>query len=92
MEASRIELSEAQRAELEDGYRKEEQHCFGMRCIAVLLKSEGLSSAKVVESHVCTKGHVPLRLAAVWRGCLRPLAKDSPLVITRNDWPFYPAI
>ena len=49
MKATRIELSEAQRAELEKGYRKGERHCFRMRCLAVLLKSEGLSSAKVGE-------------------------------------------
>ena len=49
MKATRIELSEAQRAELEKGYRKGERHCFRMRCLAVLLKSEGLSSARVGE-------------------------------------------
>ena len=49
MKATRIELSEAQRAELEKGYRKGNRHCFRMRCLAVLLKSEGLSSAKVGE-------------------------------------------
>ena len=49
MRASRIELSEAQRAGLDGGYRKGEQHCFRMRCLAVLLKSEGMSSAKVGE-------------------------------------------
>ena len=49
MKATRIELSEAQRAELEKGYRKGDRHCFRMRCLAVLLKSEGLSSAKVGE-------------------------------------------
>ena len=49
MKATRIELGEAQRAELENGYRKGERHCFRMRCLAVLLKSEGLSSAKVGE-------------------------------------------
>ena len=47
MRASRIELSEAQRAGLERGYRRGEQHCFRMRCLSVLLKSEGMSSAKV---------------------------------------------
>lgn len=49
MKATRIELSEAQRAELEKGYRKGNRHCFRMRCLAVLLKSEGLPSAKVGE-------------------------------------------
>lgn len=49
MKATRIELGEAQRAELENEYRKGERHCFRMRCLAVLLKSEGLSSAKVGE-------------------------------------------
>ena len=49
MRASRIELSEAQRAGLDEGYRRGEQHCFRMRCLSVLLKSEGMSSAKVGE-------------------------------------------
>ena len=42
-------MGEAQRAELENGYRKGERHCCRMRCLAVLLKSEGQSSAKVGE-------------------------------------------
>ena len=37
-----LELTEAQRLELERGFRLGEKHCFRMRCRAVLLKSEGL--------------------------------------------------
>ena len=39
-------LIEAQRLELENDFRKGEKHCFRMRCRAVLLKADGLSSAK----------------------------------------------
>ena len=45
----RLELSEAQRSELERGYRFGERHCFRMRCLAVLLKADGMSAAKVGE-------------------------------------------
>ena len=45
----RLELSEAQRSELERGYRFGEKHCFRMRCLAVLLKADGMSAAKVGE-------------------------------------------
>ncbi|RRD87449.1 helix-turn-helix domain-containing protein [Bacteroides heparinolyticus] len=41
-----LELTEAQRLELESGFRLGEKHCFRMRCRAVLLKADGLSSAK----------------------------------------------
>lgn len=41
-----LELTEAQRLELERGFRLGEKHCFRMRCRAVLLKSEGLSAVK----------------------------------------------
>ena len=47
--AVRLELSEAQRLELEKGYRMGEKHCFRMRCLALLLKAEGLSAAEVGE-------------------------------------------
>lgn len=49
MKTRRIELSEAERAELEKGYRMGERHCFRMRCLTLLFKSEGLSSARVGE-------------------------------------------
>ena len=48
-ETTRLELSEAQRRELERGYREGEKHCFRMRCLAVLLKADGMSAAKVGE-------------------------------------------
>ena len=48
MRATRIELSEARHTELEID-RKGEQHCFKMRCLTVLLKTEKMSSARVGE-------------------------------------------
>jgi transposase len=41
-----LELLERQRMELENGFRNGATHCFRMRCLAVLLKAEGLSSTK----------------------------------------------
>ena len=57
---TRLELSEVQRQELERGYRQGEKHCFRMRCLAVLLKADGLSAAKVgerteMEQHTVSK-------------------------------------
>ena len=48
----KIELSESERIKLNFGYKEGSSHCFRMRCKAVLLKSEGLSSeaiGKIVE-------------------------------------------
>lgn len=45
----KLELTDAQRGQLETGFRKGTSHCLRMRCRAVLLKSEGLSSAKAGE-------------------------------------------
>lgn len=42
-----IELSRAEREELEQGYRSGRSHAFGQRCQLVLLKSEGRTSAQV---------------------------------------------
>ena len=42
-----IELTSVQRLELEHGFRHGTSHCLRMRCRAVLLKSDGLSSVKV---------------------------------------------
>lgn len=58
--AGRLELNEAQRMELEKGYRLGKKHCFRMRCLAILLKAEGLSAAKVgerteMEQHTVSK-------------------------------------
>ena len=47
--AVRLELSGAQRIELERGYRMGSKHCFRMRCLALLLKAEGLSCLEVGE-------------------------------------------
>jgi transposase len=44
-----LTLSESERTELRFGFRTGESHCFRMRCRAVLLKSEGLSSVRVGE-------------------------------------------
>lgn len=43
-----IELTEAQREELEDGYRNGKTHSFRQRCLIVLLKSEQRTSLAVV--------------------------------------------
>jgi transposase len=42
-----LTLTESDRVDLTLGFRTGESHCFRMRCRAVLLKSEGLSSACV---------------------------------------------
>ena len=44
-----LRLTESERFELCFGFRNGESHCFRMRCRAVLLKSEGLSSVCVGE-------------------------------------------
>ena len=49
---TKIELSESERIKLSFGFKEGSSHCFRMRCKAVLLKSEGLSSeaiGKIVE-------------------------------------------
>ncbi|MDR2815932.1 MAG: helix-turn-helix domain-containing protein, partial [Proteiniphilum sp.] len=45
----KLDLTEIQRVQLENGFRKGDSHCFRMRCRAVLLKAESLSSAKAGE-------------------------------------------
>lgn len=42
-------LTESEQSELTFGFRNGESHCFRMRCRAILLKSEGLSSVRVGE-------------------------------------------
>ena len=42
-----IELSKTERLKLEIGFREGSSHCYRMRCKAVLLKSEGLSSKEI---------------------------------------------
>ena len=44
-----LSLTDADRRELEHGFRHGAKHCFRMRCRAVLLKCAGLSAAKVGE-------------------------------------------
>ena len=45
----KLSLPTAQRGQLESGFRNGTSHCFRMRCRAVLLKSDGLSSVQVGE-------------------------------------------
>ncbi|MDR0742736.1 MAG: helix-turn-helix domain-containing protein [Tannerella sp.] len=49
MKIKTLILTESERAELTLSFRTGESHCFRMRCRALLLKSEGLSSARVGE-------------------------------------------
>ena len=42
-----IELTDAQRLQLEEGFHKGKSHAFRMRCRAILLKSKGLTSRAV---------------------------------------------
>ena len=55
-------LAETERLALDRGFRFGEKHCFRMRCRAVLLKSEGLSSvaigAQTEMSHVSVNAWV----------------------------------
>ena len=44
---SKIELSESERIKLNFGFKEGTSHCFRMRCKAVILKSEGLSSKAI---------------------------------------------
>lgn len=44
---TRIELSEAEVLKLDNGFKNGSNHCYRMRCKAVLLKSEGLSSKEI---------------------------------------------
>ena len=45
----KLELTDAQRVQLEQGFRNGSSHCFRMRCRAVLFKAAGLSSSKAGE-------------------------------------------
>lgn len=44
-----LKLTPQQQSALENGYRKGSSHAFRMRCKAVLLKAQGLSSLKIGE-------------------------------------------
>jgi transposase len=44
-----LALTDVQRWQLDNGFRNGTSHCLRMRCRAVLLKSDGLSSAKAGE-------------------------------------------
>ena len=47
------ELTKAQRAALEKGYREGSSHTFRVRCQIILLKSEGRASAEIAEILEC---------------------------------------
>ena len=49
MKITTLLLTESERIELTLGFRTGDSHCFRMRCRALLLKSEGLSSVQVGE-------------------------------------------
>jgi transposase len=49
MKIKTLILTEPERSALTLGFRMGENHCFRMRCRALLLKSEGLSSVRVGE-------------------------------------------
>ena len=53
-----LELTEVERLALEKGFRLGEKHCFRMRCRAVLLKADGLSSAAAGMSQVSVNAWV----------------------------------
>lgn len=44
-----VQLTASEKSRLSLGFRNGTSHCFRMRCRAILLKSEGLSSAQVGE-------------------------------------------
>ena len=44
---TKIELSESERIKLDLGFKEGTSHCLRMRCKAILLKSEGLSSEAI---------------------------------------------
>jgi transposase len=48
-----LELSEAQRSELEEGYREGKSHAYRQRCQMMVLKSEARSSVEVAEILDC---------------------------------------
>lgn len=45
----KVELSDDQRKELENGYRNGKTHAFRLRCQMVLLKSEGRKSQDIAD-------------------------------------------
>ena len=47
MKIKKLTLSDSKRQELTMGFRTGENHCFRMRCRAILLKAEGLSATQV---------------------------------------------
>ena len=66
-----LELTEAQRLELERGFRMGEKHCFRMRCRAVLLKADGLSAAKAGARYCLKKVCKPIFFLSLYLEILK---------------------
>jgi len=47
MKIKKLTLSDSERRQLTIGFRTGENHCFRMRCRAILLKADGLSAFQV---------------------------------------------
>lgn len=47
MKIKKLTLSDSERRQLTIGFRRGENHCFRMRCRAILLKADGLSASQV---------------------------------------------
>ena len=75
-DTTRLELSEAQRKELEKGYRKGTSHCYRMRCLAVLLRAGGMTLEAV-------GGRTEMGLKAVSRWVARYKAEGIKGLETR---------
>lgn len=75
-DTTRLELSEAQRKELEKGYRKGTSHCYRMRCLAVLLRAGGMTLEAV-------GGRTEMGLKAVSRWVVRYKAEGIKGLETR---------
>ena len=75
-DTTRLELSEAQRKELEKGYRKGTSHCYRMRCLAVLLRAGDMTLEAV-------GGRTEMGLKAVSRWVVRYKAEGIKGLETR---------
>ena len=75
-DTTRLELSEAQHKELEKEYRKGSSHCYRMRCLAVLLRADGMTLEAV-------GGRTGMGLKAVSRWVVRYKAEGIKGLETR---------
>jgi len=85
-----VELSETERASLEQGYREGKRHTFRKRCHIVLLKREARSSAEVADILGCCEVVVNNWLkrfegAGVEGLKTRPGRGRKPIVDTQED-------